>query len=1720
MGILWRWGVLVVVFVAALGALSGVAVARRTTKAIEASGQAVDCPIEKGVAAGSAGKTKRICSRVPKKVLPWSLRSGPRGPLRLSGGSEMFTQSLSNEAGDELEVALALPSTPFEAPFNKKCELTIPYVLSEFNPCGYVTFYDAKWGTAEKAPITNKELDAEYDACGELVESGLTEGWHVIGTEYTLTGWHAGHAAWVPGTVENSCLGTWTLSYAWIQKFSDGETLTAEVEVPFLVTPVPISASETWGGGNPSEQSCTQVCHGDPVNTATGDFYESTTDLSIPGRGPGLGMDRTYSSLAARSGVSSSLGRGWTFAYDMSLSIDSKSGDATVINSNGSRTPFEASAEGFEAAPHILATLVENEDGTFTYTVKERTIYTFDSTGRLIAIANLNGDETVLTYDEAGRLEAVEDEAGRTLTFSFDEESGRLVEVADSTGRAVGYDYDEAGDLEKVTDVRGGHTEFTYDKGGLLLTRKDPRGNVVVSNTYDEAGRVEMQTDGTEDTTEFFYGGTEPFTITWVEDPRGFLTRYDYKNGALVEKRESSTTSEKAVWTYKRDPLTLGITAVTDPLGHTSHATYDARGNQTSTEDALGNTTESVYDSFDDLTEYTDAEGVTTTYEYDADGNLLSASTPLVGSEPPKSRTTTYSHEDEEHPGDITAATDPNGKTTHFTYDAAGNLKSTTDALGNKTTYTYDARGNQLTRVSPRGNPEEGEPAKYTTTFTYDKAGNRLTATDPLGHERSWAYDPDGNLESETNTGGHTTSYGYDASNRLIEVEKPDGQTEMTTYDEDGNVAERTDGLEHKTTYEYDTLDRLETKTDPLGRTTEYRHDRAGNLGMIREPEFQVTFFQYDEADELTNVFYGDETTPNVEYGYDPNGRKVSMSDGTGESTYEYDSLGRLRGVTDGHGDATSYDYDLAGNLTKIGYPNGKSVTRAYDDAGRLEQVSDWLGNTTSFAYDPDSDLEATTFPEGTGEVDSYSYDRAGRMDGVEMKQGPEALASLGYSRDNLGRVEAMTSGGLPGAGPEAFEYDEGNHLLQAGSEAFEYDGAGHLTEAPGTTNTYDAAGQLKSGAGLAYHYDGRGRRTAAGAPTAEYVASFGSSGSENGQFQHPSGIAVDAGGHVWVADEENSRIEEFGAAGEYLGQFGSEGSEPGQLEEPTDIAIDSEGHLWVTDTGNGRIQEFNAEGEYLSSFGPAESEEEEATLSYRAESLAIDSGDHIWVADSGNRQVREFSREGKLIKAFGEYGSEKGQIIEANAIAIGPEDEVWLVDYSNFRVDEFSPEGELIREVGSLGSGNGQFEGPSAIDVDGEGNVWVADEWNPRVQKFGPQGEYLGQFGERGTGEGQFEFGWHVGLAVDQNGNVWVSDTENARVQRWQIAEGGESAPTAYEYDQAGNLIAVDRPASGESAAVEESYTYDGAGLRAAETVSGSTRQLTWDQSGELPLLLDDGYAYYVYGPDGLPIEQIVEGTATYYHHDQLGSTRMLTDASGEPTATFTYSAYGTPTGHTGTQKTPFSYAGQYTNAGSGLQYLRARVYDPATGQFLTKDPLEALTRSTYGYAAGNPVNATDPSGLWLGLPIPSPGEFLNSLNPIKYYEEEIEAIENGCSYWEAVSHGLEGAVVGAGDLLGLSGLARLAAEEGGIAVERMLADLAPGRNPGVYLVDSDAQLQEIFDQFAARGTPIRWQGYNGEVVELPDGTKVGLRYDSKSGGKTIDIRQGATESTIHIAP
>ncbi len=231
----------------------------------------------------------------------------------------------------------------------------------------------------------------------------------------------------------------------------------------------------------------------------------------------------------------------------------------------------------------------------------------------------------------------------------------------------------------------------------------------------------------------------------------------------------------------------------------------------------------------------------------------------------------------------------------------------------------------------------------------------------------------------------------------------------------------------------------------------------------------------------------------------------------------------------------------------------------------------------------------------------------------------------------------------------------------------------------------------------------------------------------------------------------------------------------------------------------------------------------------------------------------------------------------------------------------------------------------------------------------------------------------WTLGAA---SGNACTSPPAGAATFAYDSRGNRSSqtpstgAATCDAYDQANRLLKVSTGtgSSCTSPTTLGTYTYNAAGLRMAKTVAGVTTTQTWDLAGGLPLLLEDKTSAatldYVYGPGGVPLEQINGTTTLWYHHDQLGSTRAITNATGVTQATYQYDPYGTTVASTGSVTNPFLYAGQYKDTESQLYYLRARYYDPATAQFLSRDPMVAETRSPYGYVSGSPLNGGDPSG------------------------------------------------------------------------------------------------------------------------------------------------------------
>jgi RHS repeat-associated protein len=129
----------------------------------------------------------------------------------------------------------------------------------------------------------------------------------------------------------------------------------------------------------------------------------------------------------------------------------------------------------------------------------------------------------------------------------------------------------------------------------------------------------------------------------------------------------------------------------------------------------------------------------------------------------------------------------------------------------------------------------------------------------------------------------------------------------------------------------------------------------------------------------------------------------------------------------------------------------------------------------------------------------------------------------------------------------------------------------------------------------------------------------------------------------------------------------------------------------------------------------------------------------------------------------------------------------------------------------------------------------------------------------------------------------------------------------------------------------------------------------------------LDDEDFRYVYGVGR--IAQVGASETHYYLSDGLGSTMALTDEAGDVVNDYDYDVFGGLRDSSGSQANDFTFAGEQVDGSTGLQYLRARYYDMATGRFLSRDPLSALpniTLNPYVYANNNSALYVDPEGLF----------------------------------------------------------------------------------------------------------------------------------------------------------
>jgi DNA-binding beta-propeller fold protein YncE len=288
------------------------------------------------------------------------------------------------------------------------------------------------------------------------------------------------------------------------------------------------------------------------------------------------------------------------------------------------------------------------------------------------------------------------------------------------------------------------------------------------------------------------------------------------------------------------------------------------------------------------------------------------------------------------------------------------------------------------------------------------------------------------------------------------------------------------------------------------------------------------------------------------------------------------------------------------------------------------------------------------------------------------------------------------------------------------------------------------------------------------------YFGSFGSFGTGPGQLREPTDLAVDSSGDVWVADWQDSRLEEFNSTGGFVRSVGSYGNGAGQFAGVSGVAGNfAEGSVWASDCGNERIDKFSvAGGGFEHSYGSKGAGNGQFNC---PDGLAVDAlNERVYVADRGNHRIEELAaREGQYVGSFSQHEEKEGPSDVAIDYVNG---NVWVAYGGEAKVAEFTPEGLFLRVWGVKGTAPGQIDDADRLKIGPEGDVWLAEWGNNRVQVFTPSGEYIYGFGVKGSGEGQFlhargiDFNGTDSTAYVLDSGEWWENTGNARVEKWTL--------------------------------------------------------------------------------------------------------------------------------------------------------------------------------------------------------------------------------------------------------------------------------------------------------------------------------------------------------------
>lgn len=890
--------------------------------------------------------------------------------------------------------------------------------------------------------------------------------------------------------------------------------------------------------------------------------------------------------------------------------------------------------------------------------------------------------------------------------------------------------------------------------------------------------------------------------------------------------------------------------------------------------------------------------------------------------------------------GHITSVQDFSGRRTAYTYDSAGHLASSTDPAGNKTTYAYAAGP-----VFPNGLTSVTTAAGKTTTHEYYENGQVATVIEAGGRKMHYFYLP---MENETiyvDDRNKVSYYFYNALGNVTRVVRPDGNIMEMTYSADAKLLTLTDEDGGVSTFTWDANGNMLSAIDPLGNIKKYTYEPKFNQPVsFSDALGNVTQLQYDGQGSMIHAIYplGHETRAT----YDSFGEILTFTDTDGNTwTYAYDSSGNPVSTTDPLGDAVGSQYDTLGRPTTFADALNNTSHLRYDLLNRITATTDGNGNTSSFTYDSVGNLTGMT--DANGHTTSYGYDMLDRLSIVTDAFGKQTHYDTVLPWCLCTAYPDVTAYRDSAGGVINFTYDERNNLTQT------VDQAGHTVSA-----AYDARGLLAkqadaNGNSVSFQYDAAGRLL-----TKSY--------SDGTQAQ----FTYDANGNMLSATNANSTLTfQYDALNRLVSVKDSRFS--GALLQ----SYDPKGNRisLIDPTGGSFSYAYDKAGRMISMANPA--------------------GAKVQIARDadGRPAAMSLSNGTKATMAYDPAGNLTALAWSSAASAALPQ---FALTYDAV--------GDPTSIADATGAHRYQYDAlhrlTAAVHPTLAAESYGYDSTGNRTSSTGDPGYVYDASARLASAEGA-TYTW------DANGNLIrrqdMAHFINASCMDPAAPKGpwkGDWSPcpsrpsgihetrsiTTYTYDLDNHLVAIVFPDGGKAA-----YKYDAVGHRIEKNVNGAITRYFYDRDNVL--LEFDGnnqfQARYTHGPNvDQPLMMERGGSVYFFHADAVGSIRSLTDATGRPVRSWTYDSFGRLSGFDPAAQpaAPYAFAGREYDSESGVYYLRARYYDPATGRFLSTDPMGVTARllagggnlfrdaqqlNPYSYAVNNPLAFRDSTGLKPGV-------------------------------------------------------------------------------------------------------------------------------------------------------